>query len=339
MTPKSLLATIALPASVVDRRGTVPILGSLCIADGRVIGTDLERQISVMVDLDLRCCVMADRFTAALKALPPDCELKLDMQEQRLRVRGGRSKFMIPTLPVEDFPTQEWVEPDVVIEDPAELAAAIRTVEPAMAVHDVRTYLHGIATQSSSVNGTNGHWAAKHECKALPDGIIIPRASIPMLLSALDEETVRYSAHERGLCIAANGHRMSTKLAEGKYPDVSRYWNIGHHAKHWQVNRAEFISAVSSVHGMRQGKASIGLLKIHGGAMSFQFARNGEEAEATVTCDGLDWECGFDFGYLLEAAKVLDGTMLTMSQADATSVMVVTGENEKQRVVIMPARV
>lgn len=338
MTPKSLLATIALPASVVDKRGTMPILGSLCIADGRVTGTDLERQISATVDLDLRCCVPADRLIAALKALPPDCELKLDMQEQRLRVRGGRSKFMIPTLPVDDFPSQEWVEPDVVVENPSDVAAAIRTVEPAMAVHDVRHYLVGIATQDGAINGTNGHWAAKHECAALPDGIIIPRTSVPMLLAAMEEETVRYGGNGRGLHIAANGYRLLTKLVEGKYPDVSRYWKIAHHAKRWQVNRAEFVTAVSSVHGMRPDKASIGLVKVHDGSMSFQFSRSGEEAEATVTCDGPQWECGFDFGYLLDAAKILGGTMLTMSQADSTSALVVTGENAKQRVIVMPGR-
>lgn len=339
MTPKSLLADIALPASAADKRGTMPILGCLHIHEGRITGTDLERQISAAVDLDLSCCVPADRFQAALKALPPECELRLDMQEHRLRVRGGRSKFMIPTLPVADFPVQEWTEPDVVVEDPVELAAAIRTAEPAMAVHDVRFYLVGIGIQNDAVNGTNGHWGAKHDCAELPNGIIIPRASVPMVLSALDEETVRYSVNERSLCIAANGYRMSTKLVEGKYPDVSRYWNIQHHAKHWQVNRAEFIAALSSVHGMRQDKASIGLVKVQDGSMSFHFARNGEEAEATVACDGPSHECGFDFSYLLDAAKVLDGTMLTMSQADTGSVMVVTGENEKQRVIVMPARV
>lgn len=339
MTPKTLLADIALPASAVAKKSSLPIIECLHIHEGRITGTDLERQISAAVDLDLSCCVPADRFQAALKALPPDCELKLDMQEQRLRIRGGRSKFMIPTLPVEDFPTMEWAEPDEVIESPTELAAAIRTAEPAMAVHDVRFYLIGIGIQNDAVNGTNGYWGAKYDCAGLPNGIIIPRASVPMVLSALDEETVRFSVNERNLHIAANGYRMSTKLVEGKYPDVSRYWKIEHHAKHWQVNRAEFVTAVSSVHGMRPDKDSIGLVKVHDGSMSFQFSRNGEEAEATVTCDGSQWECGFDFGYLLDAAKILDGTMLTMSQADSTSVLVVTGDNAKQRVIVMPARV
>lgn len=339
MTPKSLLASIALPASAVARKSSLHMLECLRISDGRVTGTDLEREISATVDLDLSCCVPADRFQAALKALPPDCELRLDVQEKRLRIRGGRSKFMIPTLPVEDFPTMEWVEPEEVIESPTELAAAIRTAEPAMAVHDVRFYLVGIGIQNGAVNGTNGHWGAKQECAALPDGIIIPRASVPMVLSALDEETVRFSVNERNLHIAANGYRMSTKLVEGKYPDVSRYWNIAHHAQCWQVNREEFITAVSSVHGMRQDKASIGLLKVADCQMSFSLSRNGEEAEATITGDGPDTECGFDFGYLLDAAKVLEGAMLTMSQADSGSVMVITGENEKQRVIVMPARV
>lgn len=339
MTPKSLLASIALPASTVDKRGTLPILGCLRIADGRVTANDLEREISATIDLDLSCCVPAGRFQAALKALPPECELRLDMQEHRLRIRGGRSKFMIPTLPVEDFPNFEWSEPEEIIESPTELAAAVRTAAPAMAVHDVRFYLIGVATQNGAINGTNGHWAAKHECNALPDGIIIPRASVPMVLSALDEETVRFSVNERNLHIAANGYRMSTKLVEGKFPDVNRYWRIEHHRNAWTVSRDEFITAVLSVRGMRQDKSSIGRVKVADGSMSFHAERNGEEAEATISVDGPAHECGFDYSYLLAAAKVLDGTQLTMSQADTGSTLVMTGDNDAQRVVIMPARV
>lgn len=340
MTPKSLLASIALPVSVVDKRGSMPILGSLHIADGRITGTDLERQISAAVDLDLRCCVPADRLTAALKALPPDCDLRLDMQEHRLRVRGGRSKFMIQTLPVEDFPSQEWVEPDVVVENPSDVAAAIRTVEPAMATHDVRAYLCGIATQAGAINGTNGYWAAKHECAALPDGIIIPRTSVPMLLAAMEEETVRYGVNERGLHIAANGYRLSTKLVEGKFPDMTRYWKQEHaRGFAWTVNREEFVAATSSVYGMRQDKGGIGEVVIADGSMSFFLNRYGEEAEASLACDGPDLRCAFDFGYFMLAAKGLEGESLTLSNGgDNMRPMLFTGENPAQRVIVMPGR-
>lgn len=341
MTPKSLLATIALPASVVDKRGTMPILGSLCIADGRVTGTDLERQISATVDLDLRCCVPADRFNAALKALPPDCELKLDMQEQRLRVRGGRSKFMIPILPVDDFPTQEWVEPDVVVEEPAELAAAIRTVEPAMADRDVRYYLIGIGTQDGALNATNGHWMAKHDCKKLPDNIIIPRSSVPMLLAALDEETVRYGVNERGLHVAANGYRLSTKLVEGKFPDCGRYWRKRNYAQTWTVGREEFASAVASVNdGRPKSHYSGAKMIVADGVMSFEFANAGEEAQAQIACDGPAYECAFDLDYLVGAAKTLAGENLTLSSDGGDrSELCLVGDDPAQRIVIMPVRV
>ena len=342
MTPKSLLADIALPASAVAKKSSLPIIECLHINKGRITGTDLERQISAAVDLDLSCCVPADRFQAALKALPPDCELKLDMQEQRLRVRGGRSKFMIPTLPIDDFPSQEWVEPDVVVENPSDVAAAIRTVEPAMALHDVRYYLIGIGVQDGALNATNGHWMAKHDCKSLPDGIIIPRSSVPMLLTALDEETVRYGVNDRGLHIAANGYRLSTKLIEGKFPDCGLYWRKRGYAQTWTVDREEFAAAASSVNdGRPKSKFSGAMVKVADGAMTFEYAQAGEEAQSQISCDGPAYECAFDLEYLVAAAKTIGGERLTLSSdlGDGRSELCLTGDDPAQRVVIMPVRV
>lgn len=340
MTPKSLLASIALPASVVARKSTLPIIECLRIADGRITGTDLERQISAAVDLDLRCCVPADRLTAALKALPADCDLRLDMQEQRLRVRGARSKFMLPTLPVEDFPQQEWVEPDVVIESPAELSAAIRTAEPAMAVHDVRYYLVGIGTHSGAVNGTNGHWVARHESSVLPDGIIIPAASVPMLLAALDEETVRYAVNERGLHVAANGYRMSTKLIEGRYPDVERVTPKTHGPECWEVVREGFIAAAASVHRMLGKERPGAEITIRDGVMRFHAENVGEEAETELACEGPSFRADFNLDYILAAARVLEGDALMLSTPRGQDgVLLMTGSNPAQRAAVMPMRI
>lgn len=339
MTPKTLLADIALPASAVAKKSSLPIIECLHIHEGRITGTDLERQISAAVDLDLSCCVPADRFQAALKALPPDCELKLDMQEHRLRVRGGRSKFMIPTLPVADFPVQEWVEPDVVIENPAEVAAAMRTVEPAMSVHDVRYYLVGMATKDGSLNATNGHWMAKHDCAELPADIIIPRASVPMLLSAMDEETVRYGVNDRGLHIAANGYRLSTKLVEGKYPDVSRYWGRKTFTSTWSVDREQFIAALNAARGMITKSFPCAEFSIADGVLRIAYTNAGEEAEAEVACEGSAYRQGFNVEYMLLAAKALSGETLTLSSsAGDRDEMHLRGDNTAQRCVVMPAR-
>jgi DNA polymerase-3 subunit beta len=343
MTPKALLDAIALPASAVSKRSTLHILECLRIADGQATGTDLEREISASVDLDLSCCVSAGRLMAALKALPADCDAKIDMDKDRLRVRGGRSKFMIPTLPVEDFPRMDWTEPGTAIEKPGDVAEAIKTVEPAQAVQDVRFYLIGIGTQSGAVHAADGAWAAMHTCAALPDGIIIPRASVPMLLTALGEETVRYGLGDRGLCLAANGYRMSTKLIDAKYPDMTRHWAPKHSAT-WEVSRDEFVTAVSAIYAMRDRsfkRRPIAEFVIAGGQMriALAWAGNGEDAETSIACDGPSFTQAYDLEYMQAAASAMHGDTLALCQPlGENTALYLRGTNEAQRAVVMPAR-
>src|SRR3954451_20336390 len=108
-----LLAPLAAVSGIIERRHTLPILSNVLI-DGSgenlsFLATDIEIQIAARSGLggarDSRAfTVGARKLLDILRALPEDAELNLQMQDKRLLVKAGRSRFTLQTLPAEDFP-------------------------------------------------------------------------------------------------------------------------------------------------------------------------------------------------------------------------------------------
>lgn len=145
-------AALAQLSRVVEKRSTLPILQNvlLNLSGGQLLltGTDLETQLQHVLPVDAPIdgviTVPADRLLAIVRAWPAfDVSVRLD--EDRLRLTGGRSRFQLATLPAEQFPAFDagaFGEPMMMEAGP--LATALDRVAYAMARQDVRYYLNGL---------------------------------------------------------------------------------------------------------------------------------------------------------------------------------------------------
>ncbi|MGA4816707.1 hypothetical protein ACPA9J_24570 [Pseudomonas aeruginosa] len=75
-------------------------------------GTDLEVELVGRVVLEGCRRTRRDHHTGAqadghLKSLPNDVLIDIRVDEQKLLVKAGRSRFTLSTLPANDFPTVE----------------------------------------------------------------------------------------------------------------------------------------------------------------------------------------------------------------------------------------
>ncbi|WP_462211628.1 DNA polymerase III subunit beta, partial [Staphylococcus hominis] len=132
--------------------------------------------------------VPARKLMDICKSLPNDVLIDIRVEEQKLLVKAGRSRFTLSTLPANDFPTVE--------EGPGSLNFSIaqsklrRLIDRtsfAMAQQDVRYYLNGMLLE---VNGgtlrsvaTDGHRLAMCSLDAqIPSQdrhqVIVPRKGI-----------------------------------------------------------------------------------------------------------------------------------------------------------------
>ncbi|MEX1073803.1 MAG: DNA polymerase III subunit beta, partial [Burkholderiales bacterium] len=108
-----LLAPLSAVSGIIERRHTLPILSNVLIdrTEGVLsfLATDIEIQITARSTLaaggDARpVTVGARKLVDILRALPEGAEVTLQQQEKRLQLKAGKSRFVLQTLPAEDFP-------------------------------------------------------------------------------------------------------------------------------------------------------------------------------------------------------------------------------------------
>ena len=100
-------------AGIVERRHALPILANVLLRKHggmiQLITSDLEIQIRTTAELggdpsDFAITVGARKLIDILRTMPSDQIVSLDMSQNRLVLKGGKSKFTLQTLPAEDFP-------------------------------------------------------------------------------------------------------------------------------------------------------------------------------------------------------------------------------------------
>src|SRR5712692_4170399 len=150
-----ILTPLAAVSGIIERRHTLPILSNVLIErvaeNLSFLATDIEIQISARSSLHgsaeaRSVTVGARKLLDILRALPEAAEITLQQQDKRLLVRAGKSRFMLQTLPAEDFP--RLVKPAGEVARFALGQKALRRllglVQYAMAQQDIRYYLNGL---------------------------------------------------------------------------------------------------------------------------------------------------------------------------------------------------
>src|SRR5258708_8740991 len=149
-----LLAPLQQVTGLVERRHRLPILSNVLIpasgASVEFLATDLEVQITARAALDGSSegavTAGARKLHDILRALPEDAEVSLESKENRMTVRAGKSRFNLQTLAAGDFPRMvEAKDASKTLSLPQKaLKDALRLVQFAMAVQDIRYYLNGV---------------------------------------------------------------------------------------------------------------------------------------------------------------------------------------------------
>jgi len=171
-TQEKVLSALQSVAGIVERRHTLPILANVMIrktgSQIQLTTSDLEIQIRTSAVLDgdagnFTTTVGARKLIDILRTMPSDQTVSLESSQNKLILKGGKSRFTLQSLPAEDFPlVQEAANFGPVFSVPQKtLKALLSQVSFAMAVHDIRYYLNGILFVAEgkqlSLVATDGH--------------------------------------------------------------------------------------------------------------------------------------------------------------------------------------
>jgi DNA polymerase-3 subunit beta len=171
-TQEKLLSVLQSVSGIVEKRHTLPILANVLLRKtaGNVQFTtsDLEIQIRTTAEMDgdagnFTTTVGARKMIDILRTMPNDQTVTLESSQNKLVLKGGKSRFTLQTLPAEDFPlVQEAPSFGPTFSVPQKtLKDLLNQVSFAMAVHDIRYYLNGILFVAEgkqlSLVATDGH--------------------------------------------------------------------------------------------------------------------------------------------------------------------------------------
>ncbi|MXO59108.1 DNA polymerase III subunit beta [Altererythrobacter salegens] len=366
-----LLRCLSHVQSVVERRNTIPILSNVLIEaskDGlvKIMATDLDLQVvesldAVSVDSDGAITVSAHLLFDIARKLPDGSQVSLETADNRMAVKAGRSRFQLPTLPRDDFPTIVEGDLPTSFEIPAKvLAELIDRTRFAISTEETRYYLNGIFLHVSDEDkpvlkaaATDGHRLARFTLSR-PDGaegmpdVIVPRKAVAELRKLLDESLdgnveIDLSASKIRFTLGGEGGVVLTsKLIDGTFPDYSRVIPTGND-KLLKLDPKSFfegVDRVATIATERTRAVKMGLEpdKVTLSVTSPDNGTAAEEIAADYKSDG--FEIGFNANYLKDILSQFDSDTVELHLADPGAPTLIRESDKSPALyVLMPMRV
>jgi DNA polymerase III subunit beta len=360
---ESLLKPLNLVAGVVERRNTLPVLSNALVAlegDHLVLtGTDLEVELAGHITLSQagdngEVTVPARKLADICKSLPEGSRIDVSLDDQRLLVRCGRSRFTLSTLPASEFPNIDQAPAALEFTlQQGQLRRLIDGTAFAMAQQDVRYYLNGMLFEVTAKHirtvATDGHRLALStlgiELPMVRNDlqVILPRKGVLELQRLLQspEADVRIVVGSTLFQAITPEFSFTSKLVDGKFPDYERVLPRAA-GRTMIVGRSEVKDALVRTAILSNEKFRGVRAIIEPGNLQIMASNpEQEEAEENVAVEytGERVEIGFNVSYLIDVFSVLAGETVRIRFADgSSSVLIEDPGNEAALYVVMPMR-
>ncbi len=362
-TRDALLGPLQSVSGIVEKRHTLPILSNVLIEKRgdqvTLLATDIEIQIRTTAEVtgsgdDASVTVGARKLQDILRALPGDNDIAISLDDSRLTVKSGRSRFQLQTLPAAEYPhlsvdENEGVRFSVPQRD---FKRQLALVQYAMAQQDIRYYLNGLLLLveggTMRMVATDGHRLAYAESAI---GGKLPRADVILPRKTVLELTRQLADTDEPMEIIIAGSQivfrfgpieLISKLIDGKFPDYERVIPQNH-PKQLHLARQPLHAALSRVAILTNEKfrgvrvvLSEGTLKIVSSNSEQEEAQ--EELEIDYHEEGLD--IGFNVTYMLDVLNnvTTDEIVMRLSDGNSSALITLPG-NETFKYVVMPMRI
>ena len=362
-TQEKVLAVLQSVSGIVERRHTLPILANVLIRKTagqiQLTTSDLEIQIRTSVEFEgdagnFTTTVGARKLIDILRTMPADQTVSLESSQNKLILKGGKSRFTLQTLPAEDFPlVQEAQNFGPAFSVPQKtLKELLHQVSFAMAVHDIRYYLNGILFVAEgkqlSLVATDGHRlafaSATLDTEVPRQEVILPRKTVLEMQRLLNDQEGAIEMQFAGnqARFAFEGMEFVTKLVEGKFPDYNRVIPKNH-KNSVTLGRTALMATLQRAAILTSDKFKGVRLHIEPGTLRVA-ANNAEQEEAVdeleIDYDGDSIEIGFNVTYLIDVLGNMGQDMVRIDLADANSSALVTiPDNSQFKYVVMPMRI
>jgi DNA polymerase-3 subunit beta len=362
----SLLKPLQMISSVAERSQTMPILGHVLISvQGSrlsLTGTDTEIELIGTLPLDGEVedglvTVSARKLLDICRALSEDALMQFTLEKDHLILMSGKSRFVLTTLPAQDFPDiSEKVSFNVQFTiNAAKLKSLFTKTYFAMAQQDVRHYLNAalieVAQGTMRCVTTDGHRLAfssvADDCfSQIEIRTLLPRKSVLELMRLLESNDdnssdVNMAIGENHYRVTFPGFVFTSRLLNAQYPDYQKL--VPRKVENTAIfNREALKQAIARAAILSNEKFRVVRLQLERDLLRI-LANNPaqEEAEELVQLDyqGGGMETGFNANYLLDAISTVVSEHVHWSFADPDrGILIESPEENGSFCVVMPMR-
>ncbi|MDA0189665.1 MAG: DNA polymerase III subunit beta, partial [Proteobacteria bacterium] len=323
----TLLSPLQSVSGIVEKRHTLPILSNVLLEKKgdtlTLLATDVEIQVTTSTSVELgdgdgAVTVGARKLQDILRSLPESAKVSLVLEDKRLQVRAGKSRFSLQTLPAADFPRMAINESGLrkFTVTQRQFRQLLAQTQYAMAAQDVRYYLNGLLllVEDGELRAvaTDGHRLAYAsmplEAAEAPAGerleLILPRKTVLELnrLLADNDEPLTIEMASNQIRFSFGHIVLVSKLIDGKFPDYQRV--IPASLKNVvTLERTALLQSMVRAAILTNEKFRGVRLVLGDGSLKIM-AANAEQEEAQeeleVDYSGDPLDVGFNVGYLLD---------------------------------------
>jgi DNA polymerase III subunit beta len=314
--------------------------------------TDLEisaiAYIDLPTDFDKKMVVHGRKLLEILREMDPG-DIEIEMDQNQLVIRQGRTEFVLSLQDPEDFPEVKEVKgkEEFIIEAP-KLLDTIDRVAFAVSADEARYVLTGMFLEGKGKRlhavGTDGFRMALHvqEIENLNDfkGVIVPKRSLTEAQKIFDGEgSVTISIDEKHIQFKTERFVLISRLIEGNFPDY----------EHVLPNNKSIATVAKDplLRGLKKVSAILG--RSEPVRVSLSKDRAEIEAESDVgrakeileiNYDGEEVAMNFNVRFLLDVTQHIRGESLSIGVPSGYGAVLIEPKEESDyKNIVMPIRV
>lgn len=365
---ETLIKPLQRVVGAVEKKQAQPLLANVLVNVKNQLlsltGTDLEIEMITRVPLEApseagMTTIPGKKWLDICKALPEHAMMTVSLQENKVLVQSGRSRFTLSCLSADNFPRIEESMGEVELSVSHEsLKTLLDFTSFAMAHQDVRYYLNGVymifSPQDLRLVATDGHRLATMSLPirshlSQPISLILPRKAVQELQRLLAEE-----ADEIGMVIGKNHLRavttqtsFITKLVEGRFPDYRRVLPKAGEGNILEVSREQLKQALLRVSALFSDRFRGIYLQLSSKMLRIVATtpeNDQVEDEIEGHYEGPEMEIAMNASYLLEYVNIITAPLIraTFTHPDHVILFEAAGETGlaqgQQAYVVMPMR-
>ncbi|MDH6119664.1 DNA polymerase III subunit beta [Kitasatospora sp. GAS204B] len=364
-----LAEAVAWAARSLPARPPVPVLAGLLLTaqDGSLALSGFDYEVSARVELEADVeesgtVLVSGRLLNDIARNLPNRPVEISTDGQRVTVVCGSSRFTLPTLPVDEYPSLPQMPTATGTVSGEVFASAVSQAAVAAGRDDTLPVLTGVRVEIEgdkiTLAATDRYRFAVRELLWKPEQpdisavALVPARTLQDIAKSLgsgDTVSIALSSGGAGeglVGFEGAGRRTTTRLLEGEFPKFRSLFPTEFSAEA-SVQTQPFLEALKRVSLVAERNTPV-RLSFEQGVLTLE-AGSGDDAQATERIDadleGDDISIAFNPGYLEEGLKAIDSPYANLCFTTATKPALLKGKaaldaevDEAYQYLIMPVR-